>query len=76
MMSIIILTGHLDNAVIVVGSLSICVNFSGWEAMLFIGINAAISVRVSMNLDWGIQEQPDTPVMSQLLSLFSLEFCA
>ncbi|KAI6696347.1 hypothetical protein NL676_016466 [Syzygium grande] len=50
MMSMIILTGHLDNAVIAVGSLSICMNFNGWEAMLFIGINAAISVRVSNEL--------------------------
>lgn len=53
MMSIIILTGHLDNAVIAVGSLSICMNFNGWEAMLFIGINAAISVRVSNELGLG-----------------------
>lgn len=53
MMSIIILTGHLDNAVIAVGSLSICMNVNGWEAMLFIGINAAISVRVSNELGLG-----------------------
>ncbi|KAK3447161.1 protein DETOXIFICATION 35 [Eucalyptus grandis] len=53
MMSMIILTGHLDNAVIAVGSLSICMNFNGWEAMLFIGINAAISVRVSNELGLG-----------------------
>ncbi|XP_065867067.1 protein DETOXIFICATION 35 [Euphorbia lathyris] len=53
MMSIIVLTGHLDNAVIAVGSLSICMNFNGWEAMLFIGINAAISVRVSNELGSG-----------------------
>ncbi|KAJ4705977.1 Protein DETOXIFICATION [Melia azedarach] len=53
MMSIIILTGHLDNAVIAVGSLSICMNVNGWEAMLFIGINAAVSVRVSNELGLG-----------------------
>ncbi|KAF3973101.1 hypothetical protein ACB098_12G055600 [Castanea mollissima] len=52
-MSIIILTGHLDNAVIAVGSLSICMNINGLEAMLFIGINAAISVRVSNELGLG-----------------------
>ncbi|KAL7146293.1 hypothetical protein ABFS83_06G031100 [Erythranthe nasuta] len=50
MMSIIVLTGHLDNAVTAVGSLSICMNINGWESMLFIGINAAISVRVSNEL--------------------------
>ncbi|KAL6508419.1 hypothetical protein OROHE_021961 [Orobanche hederae] len=47
MMSIIILTGHLDNAVTSVGSLSICMNVDSWEAMVFVGINAAISVRLS-----------------------------
>ncbi|XP_068314616.1 protein DETOXIFICATION 34-like [Pyrus communis] len=49
-MTIIVLTGHLDNPVIAVGSLSICMNVNGWEGMLFIGINAAISVRVSNEL--------------------------
>ncbi|XP_057951728.1 protein DETOXIFICATION 35 [Malania oleifera] len=53
LMSIIILTGHLDNAVIAIGSLSICTNLNGLEAMLFIGINAAISVRVSNELGLG-----------------------
>ncbi|ESQ54740.1 hypothetical protein EUTSA_v10025035mg [Eutrema salsugineum] len=53
MTSIIVLTGHLDNAVIAVDSLSICMNLNGVEAMLFIGINAAISVRVSNELGLG-----------------------
>ncbi|KAL6127150.1 hypothetical protein ACLB2K_075193 [Fragaria x ananassa] len=61
MMSIIVLTGHLDNAVISLDSLSICMNVNGWEAMLFIGINAAIRrvpagfdfVRVSNELGLG-----------------------
>ncbi|XP_015068572.1 protein DETOXIFICATION 35-like [Solanum pennellii] len=53
MMSIIVLTGHLKDAVIAVGSLSICMNIDGWEVMLFIGINAAISVRVSNELGQG-----------------------
>ncbi|KVI07133.1 Multi antimicrobial extrusion protein [Cynara cardunculus var. scolymus] len=35
MMSIIILTGHLNNAATAVGSLSICMNVNGWEAMSF-----------------------------------------
>ncbi|XP_057981222.1 protein DETOXIFICATION 34 [Malania oleifera] len=49
-MTIIVLTGHLADPVIAVGSLSICMNVNGWEGMLFIGINAAISVRVSNEL--------------------------
>ncbi|XP_031391305.1 protein DETOXIFICATION 34 [Punica granatum] len=49
-MTIIVLTGHLEEPIIAVGSLSICMNINGWEGMLFIGINAAISVRVSNEL--------------------------
>ncbi|CAI9092274.1 OLC1v1027474C3 [Oldenlandia corymbosa var. corymbosa] len=53
MMSINILTGHLNNAVIAVGSLNICMSLNGLEAMIFIGVNAAISVRVSNELGYG-----------------------
>ncbi|KAM1407333.1 hypothetical protein ACFX2F_001935 [Malus domestica] len=34
MMSILILTGSLSNAVIAIGSLSICMNINGWEAIV------------------------------------------
>ncbi|CAN8325926.1 unnamed protein product [Cochlearia groenlandica] len=53
MTSIIVLTGHLGDAVISIDSLSICMNINGLEGMLFIGINAAISVRVSNELGLG-----------------------
>ncbi|KAK4436598.1 protein DETOXIFICATION 35 [Sesamum alatum] len=53
MVSIVVITGNLNNAVTAVGSLSICSNIDGWEAMVFIGINAAISVRVSNELGLG-----------------------
>ncbi|TQD82956.1 hypothetical protein C1H46_031466 [Malus baccata] len=53
MMSITLVTGHLNNAVLAIDSLTICLNFNGLEAMLFIGINAAISVRVSNELGLG-----------------------
>ncbi|KAJ6676733.1 MULTIDRUG RESISTANCE PROTEIN [Salix viminalis] len=56
MMSIVVLTGHLDNAIIAVGSLTICLNINGLELMLFLGINAAISVRVSNELGLGHPE--------------------
>ncbi|KAG6486498.1 hypothetical protein ZIOFF_055074 [Zingiber officinale] len=42
MMILTVLTGHLDNAEIAVGSISICMNINGWEGMIFIGLNAAI----------------------------------
>ncbi|XP_074289982.1 protein DETOXIFICATION 35-like [Silene latifolia] len=50
MMSIPLLTGGLDDAVIAVGSLSICTNLNGIVAMIFLGLEAAISVRVSNEL--------------------------
>ncbi|XP_068645718.1 protein DETOXIFICATION 35-like [Aristolochia californica] len=53
MMTLVILTGHLDDAEIAVGSISICMNVNGWEAMIFIGLNAAISVRVANELGAG-----------------------
>ncbi|XP_077241965.1 protein DETOXIFICATION 35-like isoform X2 [Tasmannia lanceolata] len=53
MMTLVVLTGHLGNAEIAVGSISICMNINGWEGMVFIGLNAAISVRVSNELGSG-----------------------
>ncbi|XP_022887084.1 protein DETOXIFICATION 35-like [Olea europaea var. sylvestris] len=53
MMSIVVLAGHLGNAVTAVGSLSICTSINGWESMAFMGVNAAISVRVSNELGLG-----------------------
>ncbi|CAO2164842.1 unnamed protein product [Urochloa humidicola] len=50
---ITVLTGDLDDAQIAVGSLGICMNINGWEGMIFIGLNAAISVRVSNELGSG-----------------------
>ncbi|KAK3133820.1 hypothetical protein QOZ80_6AG0541520 [Eleusine coracana subsp. coracana] len=48
-----VLTGNLDDAQIAVDSLGICMNINEWEAMIFIALNAAISVRVSNELGSG-----------------------
>lgn len=53
MMVLVVLAGHLSNAAIAVDSISICMNINGWEGIFFIGINAAISVRVSNELGSG-----------------------
>ncbi|RCV08982.1 hypothetical protein SETIT_1G370600v2 [Setaria italica] len=53
MMVLVVIAGRLDDAEIAVGSVSICMNVNGWGAMLFIGLNAAISVRVSNELGSG-----------------------
>ncbi|XBI07639.1 hypothetical protein VPH35_135513 [Triticum aestivum] len=51
--TITVLTGNLQDAQIAVDSLGVCMNINGWENMIFIGINAAISVRVSNELGAG-----------------------
>ncbi|CAA6673522.1 unnamed protein product [Spirodela intermedia] len=52
-MFLVVLAGHLRNAEVAVAAISICVNLSGWEIMVFIGFNAAISVRISNELGAG-----------------------
>lgn len=51
--SLVVLAGGLSDAVISVDALSICSNVNGWEIILFIGVNAGISVRVSNELGMG-----------------------
>ncbi|XP_047981442.1 protein DETOXIFICATION 33-like isoform X2 [Salvia hispanica] len=53
LMVLLVITGYLDNPVISVDALSICMNINGWDAMISIGFNAAISVRVSNELGAG-----------------------
>ncbi|KAG6438131.1 hypothetical protein SASPL_103067 [Salvia splendens] len=53
LMVLVVIAGHLDNPVIPVDALSICMNINGWDAMISIGFNAAISVRVSNELGAG-----------------------
>ncbi|XP_020585536.1 protein DETOXIFICATION 33-like [Phalaenopsis equestris] len=53
LMFLVILVGRLKHAEITVAALSICMNLHGWEIMVFIGFNAAISVRVSNELGAG-----------------------
>ncbi|XP_051219444.1 protein DETOXIFICATION 34 [Lolium perenne] len=50
---ITVLTGHLQDAQMAVDSLGICMNVDGWEVTIFMGLNAAISVRVSNELGSG-----------------------
>ncbi|CAF2003965.1 hypothetical protein YC2023_085437 [Brassica napus] len=49
-MAIILFAGYLKNAEVSVAALSICMNILGWTAMVAIGMNTAVSVRVSNEL--------------------------
>ncbi|XP_011083755.1 protein DETOXIFICATION 33 [Sesamum indicum] len=53
LMVIIVIAGHLENPVVPVDAISICMNIQGWDAMISFGFNAAISVRVSNELGAG-----------------------
>lgn len=50
---LILLAGYLKQAKIAVDAISICMNLMGWEFMIAIGFNVAISVRVSNELGAG-----------------------
>ncbi|PIA60208.1 hypothetical protein AQUCO_00300010v1, partial [Aquilegia coerulea] len=52
-MLLVVLAGRLRNAQIAVAAISICNNLNGWEIMIFLGFNAAISVRISNELGAG-----------------------
>ncbi|KAK2420846.1 protein DETOXIFICATION [Trifolium repens] len=45
-----LLAGHFDIPVIVVGSYSICLNIQGWNLMLLLGVSSAVSVPVANTL--------------------------
>ncbi|KAH9797821.1 protein DETOXIFICATION 40 [Citrus sinensis] len=47
---IVLIAGLLDNAEIVLDSLSICMTIAGWVFMIAVGFNAAASVRVGNEL--------------------------
>ncbi|XP_068312897.1 protein DETOXIFICATION 33-like isoform X1 [Pyrus communis] len=53
LMVLVVITGRLTNPLIPVDAISICMNINGWDAMIAIGFNAAISVRVSNELGAG-----------------------
>ncbi|KAL8153972.1 hypothetical protein V2J09_011732 [Rumex salicifolius] len=63
LMILIVIAGRLKNPLIPVDAISICMNIQGWDAMIAIGFNAAISVRVSNELGAGNFRQAKIAVM-------------
>ncbi|GLT86505.1 hypothetical protein SLE2022_046420 [Rubroshorea leprosula] len=64
-MALILIAGYLKNAEVSVDALSICMNILGWTVMVALGMNAAISVRVSNELG---AAHPRTAILSLLFS--------
>ncbi|XP_052191502.1 protein DETOXIFICATION 33 [Diospyros lotus] len=63
LMVLILITGRLPNSLIAVDAVSVCLNIQGWDAMIAIGFNAAISVRVSNELGAGKPREAKLAVM-------------
>ncbi|PON70180.1 Multi antimicrobial extrusion protein [Parasponia andersonii] len=53
LMVLVVITARLPNPLIPVDAISICMNINGWDAMIAIGFNAAISIRVANELGAG-----------------------
>lgn len=53
LMILVVITGRLPDPLIPVDAISICMNIQGWDAMIALGFNAAVSVRVSNELGAG-----------------------
>ncbi|KAK7309732.1 hypothetical protein RJT34_06695 [Clitoria ternatea] len=49
-MALVLFAGYLKNAEVSVDAFSICMNILGWTIMVSLGMNAAVSVRVSNEL--------------------------
>ncbi|KAL3734099.1 hypothetical protein ACJRO7_023449 [Eucalyptus globulus] len=62
-MVLLVIAGRLPNPLIPVDAISICMNINGWDIMIAVGFNAAISVRVSNELGAGNAQAAKFAVM-------------
>ncbi|KAK0573638.1 hypothetical protein LWI29_011263 [Acer saccharum] len=69
-MALVLFAGYLKNAEVSVDALSICMNILGWTVMIAMGMNAAISVRVSNELGAGHPRTAKFSLMVAVLSSF------
>ncbi|KAI7724774.1 hypothetical protein M8C21_031199 [Ambrosia artemisiifolia] len=52
-MSLVLFAGYFENPEISVDALSVCFNILGWVSTISLGLNVAVSVRVSNELGYG-----------------------
>ncbi|GLJ18552.1 hypothetical protein SUGI_0329990 [Cryptomeria japonica] len=69
---LILLAGYLKNPEISVDAISICMNLMGWEMMVSLGFNVAISVRVSNELGAGHPRAAKFAVLIVLVTMFMI----
>ncbi|KAI5393032.1 protein DETOXIFICATION 33 [Lathyrus oleraceus] len=53
LMVLVLVAGHLRNPIVPLDAISICMNINGWDMMIALGFNTAISVRISNELGAG-----------------------
>ncbi|KAL2894749.1 Protein DETOXIFICATION 33 [Bienertia sinuspersici] len=76
LMMLVVIVGILPNPLIPVDAISICMNLQGWDAMIAIGFNAAISVRVSNELGAGNYRQAKISVTVVSITSVAIGFLA
>ncbi|XP_016480512.2 protein DETOXIFICATION 29-like [Nicotiana tabacum] len=67
-MALILFAGYLKNAEIAVDAISICSNICAWTFMVSLGLNVAVSIRVSNELGAG---HPRTAKISMIVASFT-----
>ncbi|XVF02535.1 hypothetical protein REPUB_Repub04eG0183400 [Reevesia pubescens] len=73
-MALVLFAGYLKNAEVSVDALSICCNILGWTTMVAMGMNVAVSVRVSNELGAGHHRKAKLALLLAVISLFLIAF--
>ncbi|XP_017971872.1 PREDICTED: protein DETOXIFICATION 29 isoform X1 [Theobroma cacao] len=71
-MALILFAGYLKNAEVSVDALSICCNILGWTVMVALGMNVAVSVRVSNELGAGHPRKAKLALVVAVISSFMI----
>ncbi|KAL5079354.1 hypothetical protein RYX36_007775 [Vicia faba] len=71
---LILLTGNMKDAKIVISALSICLNINGWEMMIALGFFAAAGVRVANELGRGSSRATKFSIVITVLTSFAIGF--
>ncbi|KAL3514586.1 hypothetical protein ACH5RR_027303 [Cinchona calisaya] len=72
LMILVVIVGRLENPLVLVDAISICMNIQGWDMMIALGFNAAISVRVSNELGAGNAEAAKFAVVVVTITSLSI----
>ncbi|CAL5185619.1 unnamed protein product [Lathyrus oleraceus] len=71
---LILLTGNMKDAKVVISALSICLNINGWEMMIALGFFAAAGVRVANEFGRGSSRDAKFSIVMTVLTSFVIGF--